>query len=286
VHGEHGQPIGTLYIDHVAAGAEHGLSSTVYNESYRPNDMDNYAGIRFEIDGEQWFISESHGEGRGEIDGAEAEAFAHVARTTMRLASLPFRLNRSRVRGLLEGLAASRTAAIVLDQDGRVSAVTSAAEVLFDDSSGVSDPRLLGLDPHDAAALEHVSDLARSRLAFAPRHSLLVRGRCHARPVLVNVFRIDGSGLDALPGTRLLLVLTYMGARDRVMAADPCRLFVLTPAEADVVVQFIEGSSILRIAARRRVVEATIREQMESVYPKTDVTRQANLVGPLKRLQR
>jgi hypothetical protein len=60
-----------------------------------------------------------------------------------------------------------RTVAIVLDQDGRVSAVTSAAEVLFDDRSGISDPRLLGLVPDNAPALDHVLDLAPARLAYA-----------------------------------------------------------------------------------------------------------------------
>ncbi len=201
----------------------------------------------------------------------------------MRVASLSARLDRSRAKGILEGFETSRTPAIVLDQTGRVSAITAAAAALFDGGFCVRDRRLRAADTDDAATLDAVAARACSSLVHAPLRSFLGHGRGHPRPVQIQASLTTGPGESG--GARLLFVLTHIGAQDRVLAEDLMRLFELTGAETDVVVQFTEDAGIPEIATRRRAAQSTVREQMKSINRKTDVSRQMDLIRLLARMR-
>ena len=275
--GESRMPLGGLFLDHVNVDGDVRRRSAVYNEFFRPNDMVNYAGIRFEIDGAPWYCAGARGESRGEIAGADASNFVRAANLAVRTVSLASRIEAARARDLLEGLEISRTAAILLDEQGRVSAVTTAAEAIFDEAFGVREGQLWAEVDKDAEALAQLTQFARARLPELPRRNFLLRGHGRTRPIQVSATRVLRSGLDALPRARLLLMLTPVGIQPRSRAEELCQRFGFTHAEADVASQFVNGRSIPEIAAERGVAESTIREQMKAIYRKTGVTRQVDL---------
>lgn len=278
IRGESAMPTGELFLDHINVDDQVRRSSAVYNEFFLPNDMVNYAGIRFEVDGAHWFCAAARGETRGVIDDQTAWKFVRMANTAIRSVSVASRLEATRAQGLLEGLEISRTAAILLDEEGRVSAVTSAAEALFDDAFGVRERQLWADVDKDAEALSHLTQYARTRLPELPRRNFLIRGHGRTRPIQISATRVLRSGLDILPRARLLLLLTQVGVQPRSRNEELCRRFGLTAAEADVACQFVNGRSIPEIAAERRVTESTIREQMKAIHRKTGVTRQVDLI--------
>lgn len=284
VHAENNMPLGSLYLDHIHADAAIRRNSTIYNELYGPRDMANYAGIRFEIDGQQWFCSASRGEAKGGIDGAEARAFVRAARTAMRSASVGARMERARVHGMLQSLEMAKLPAILLDETARVTDLTTAAGAFLDDEFNVREGRLQAAAAGDRAALEQLAAMARKRVSGGPA-TFIVYGRSHGRPIRIEASHVVGRGLDDLVGARLLLLLTDLGAGDRAFADEVSRRFRLSPAEADIVAHFAEGRSIKQIAARRHVAESTIREQMKSVYNKTGVHRQVDLLRLFNRLK-
>lgn len=88
----------------------------------------------------------------------------------------------------------------------------------------------------------------------------------HGRAGLV-LLRV--AGLRQLPG----------GARRRLQ-----RLFGLSEAEAQVTVQLAGGATLERIAAARGVSVDTVRAQMRSVFHKTGMHRQGELICAVGRL--
>lgn len=282
---EQRHPLNTLYLDHLAVSEEERTRSAVYNELYRPRRMAHYAGIRFNFGGEEWFCSASRGENKGVIQGAEADGFVRIARSAMQVAAMAARLQQSRANGMLEGLASSGAAAVVLDHEGRVSAVTPTAEQLFDTDFGVRNGVLWGAASDDAACLAGLAIAARSRLDVIPQKSVLIRGLGRRRPVLINATRIAGVGLDEIPGARLLLILSDLGRREAGTQVALCELFDLSPAEAEVASMIADGVEIPDIAAHRNVATSTVRMQVKNIFRKMDINRQVDLVRIIARLK-
>jgi DNA-binding CsgD family transcriptional regulator/PAS domain-containing protein len=280
-------PINTLFLDHRAVPDEERRRSAIYNELFVPRRMANYAGMRFDLDGsEEWFCFVMRSEQAGVIDGDDAKTFVRIARTAMNTASLATRLQTTRVSGMLEGLEASATAAVILDRNGRVRAVTPAAERIFGADLGVREGELWGANRDDAWVLSALVQAARNPDAPLARRRFLLRGQGRRRPVLVNISRVLGPALDALPGGRLLLVLSDLGAGDSAVVAELQSLFGLTAAEAQVAAAIFDGAEAADIARTRNVAETTVRKQISNIFRKLDVHRQVDLVRLLAGLRR
>ncbi len=58
-------------------------------------------------------------------------------------------------------------------------------------------------------------------------------------------------------------------------------LFDLTPAEARITGLLVEGQSVATIARAQAVTENTVRMHLKSVFAKTGVSRQSELVSLL-----
>jgi DNA-binding CsgD family transcriptional regulator/PAS domain-containing protein len=278
-------PISTLYLDHRAVDADERLKSAIYNEFYRPSRMANYAGVRFSLGGEEWFCSVSRSEEAGVIDGEDAANFVRIARTAMNTASLATRLQSTRVSGMLEGLDASGAAAILLDRHGRVTTVTPAAERVFAADFNVREGQLWSANREDGQVLGALVQAARDPETPLARRRFLVRGQGRRRPVLVNVSRVVGPVLDVLPGGRLLLVLSDLGAGESAGVTELEALFGLTAAEAQVAAAIFDGAEAADIARMRNVAETTVRKQIANIFRKLDVNRQVDLVRLLAGLR-
>lgn len=284
IRAENRTPLGTLFRDHVDVDNSVRHTSVIYNEFFRPNDMANYAGIRFEIDGASWYCCVARSEAAGGIDGAAADDFLRVAGAAMRSASFAARLDREHAAGILAALEAGRTAALLMDRDGLISHVSSAAADLFDDSFGVRGNRLWATNPETQAGFDQLQQMARSRV-IVPAAALKVERQSGSSSLQLQAARISGVGLDQLPGARLLLILSATGVTMWPLAEEARRRFRLTEAETDVVGQFAEGRTIDEIARRRNVAPSTIREQMKKIYTKTGVHRQVDLLRLLEQLK-
>lgn len=280
-------PLNTLFLDHRAVPDEERKRSAIYNELYVPRRMANYAGMRFDLDGsEEWFCFAMRSEQAGVIDGEDAANFVRIARTAMNAASLATRLQTTRVSGILEGLDASGTAAIILDRNGRVSAVTPAAERIFGADLGVREALLWSANRDDSDVIGALVQAARDPELPLARRRFLLRGQGRRRPVLMNVSRVLGPAIDALPGGRLLLALSDLGAGHSVVLAELEALFGLTTAEAEVAAAIFDGAEAADIARTRNVAETTVRKQIAHIFRKLDVHRQVDLVRLLAGLRR
>ena len=185
---------------------------------------------------------------------------------------------------MIEGLASADLAAVILDSDGRASVVTPQAEALFDKDFSARGGQLWASDPVSQSALADLSQRARR-----PDRSMLVPDvvihRPHGRrPILVQAVRVGATGLDALPGARLLLLLTDLDAPRRVKQDALRHLFGLSRAEADIAAQMALGLDAAEIVDKRKVALETVRAQIKTLFRKLDVHCQSEVVRLVARL--
>jgi DNA-binding CsgD family transcriptional regulator/PAS domain-containing protein len=222
----------------------------------------------------------------GDFDGADAALLARLAPHALRALQIHARLTRAESERDVFADAVNQLAlgAALLDEQGRVLRSSAAAEALLARGCGLSlsGGRLVAEHAQDAAAL-------RDAIARA------LAGRGSSRPALVQALRVrrsDGEGFLALlvrplpparsaEGSRAPALAVFFGEPGSAggLSPDALReLFGLTPAEAGLATRLADGLSLDAAADALGIARNTARAHLRSVFAKTGVTRQAELV--------
>lgn len=111
--------------------------------------------------------------------------------------------------------------------------------------------------------------------------SIPVAGSGIAAPLIAHVAPLRFSGLDIFTGAMSILYLTPLTHQSSPAPELLQALFDLTPAEARVASLLIDGKSVESITRVQSVSVNTVRTQLKSVFAKTGVERQSELVSML-----
>ena len=179
-----------------------------------------------------------------------------------------------------------RLPAIVLDQHGFVAEVNAAAEAVFDNDFRIKDRRLFVRDPAARALLKDAID----ELKTSPRRNPLatepiIVQRHDKLPVIVRTWRFDGAAQGSAQDVRALLTLNALGPKPGPPAAILARTFRLTPSEAKLASVIARGASPEIAARELKISRETARNQLKSVFAKTDTHRQSELVALLLQVE-
>ena len=179
-------------------------------------------------------------------------------------------------------LNAMRLPAIALDQEGFVAEVNAAAEAVFDNDFRIKDRRLFVRDPAARVLLKEAIDQLRAspRLNPMATEPIIVQRR-DKLPVLVRTWRFDGAAYLAAQEVSALLTLNALGPKPGPPAAILAKTFRLTPAEAKLACVIARGASPGIAARELKISRETARNQLKSVFAKTDTHRQSELVALL-----
>jgi DNA-binding CsgD family transcriptional regulator len=175
-------------------------------------------------------------------------------------------------------LNAMRLPAIALDKHGFVAEVNAAAEAIFDDDVKLKDRRLFVRDPKARALLKEAVDQLKTSLPLDPLATApIIVQRQDKLPVLVRTWRFDGATRLPAREVCVLLTLNVLEPKPGLPAAIPAKPFRVTPSEAKLACVIARG-----IAARElKISRETARNQLKSVFAKTDTHRQSELVAQL-----
>jgi DNA-binding CsgD family transcriptional regulator len=106
------------------------------------------------------------------------------------------------------------------------------------------------------------------------------------RPAFVaHLVPLRRAGLDVFSGAAQLFYLTEVGRGEAPSAAILEALFDLSPAEAKVTRLLLAGGTVAGIAASQGNRPETVRGQLKTVFAKTGVRRQAELIQLLGGIQ-
>lgn len=111
--------------------------------------------------------------------------------------------------------------------------------------------------------------------------SIPVRATNLAPAFVMHVVPLRGAGLDVFTGALSLVFITSIIPSTSPVPSLLQALFDLTPAEARTASQITEGKSIEQISSASGISPNTIRTHLKSVFQKTGVERQAELVSLL-----
>jgi DNA-binding CsgD family transcriptional regulator len=183
-------------------------------------------------------------------------------------------------------LNAMRLPAIALDQDGFVAEMNAAAETIFDNDVKIKDRRLFVRDPAARALLKGVIDQLQTspRLNPLATDPIIVQRR-DKMPVIVRIWPFDWAAHLPVQEVRALLTLNALGPKPGPPAAILAKTFRLTPAEAKLACVIARGASPGIAARELKISRETARNQLKSVFAKTNTHRQSELVALLLQVE-
>jgi DNA-binding CsgD family transcriptional regulator len=182
-------------------------------------------------------------------------------------------------------LNAMRLPAIALDQNGFVADVNAAADAVFDYNIKIKDRRLFIGDPDARVLIKEAIDQLKTQprlnsLAFEP----IIVPRTDKLPVIVRIWPFDGPHLP-MQEVRALLTLNALGPKPGPPAAILAKTFHLTPSEAKLACIIARGAPPDIAARELKISRETARNQLKSVFAKTDTHRQSELVALLLQVE-
>jgi len=183
----------------------------------------------------------------------------------------------------IAALNAMRLPAIAIDQHGFVADVNAAADAVFDQNINIKDRRLFVRNPDARTLLKNAVDQLKelSRLDSLALDPVIVP-RMDKLPVIVRIWPFEGP-----PGqeVRALLTLNALGPRPGPSAAILAKTFRLTPSEAKGACIIARGAPPDIAARELKISRETARNQLKSVFAKTDTHRQSELVALLLQVE-
>ena len=263
---------GTVLLEHDLVSAEERETMPVYRDLYTRHDLYWWASVCFNMRGDIWALSFLRSQAAEPFTAADATNLRRLPTLLSGLADL--RLAAARTRAdtavrLLEQVVGA--ALVVSDSDEIVSAGAGALDLLRTANLLTAQNRLV---PGFASSLRN----ARGAPVVIPRYA--------GRPILVEIVADSLESDTGFVGRHRLLSLRDLG---RDVEVDPALLrlaFGLTRAEAVLGMHLARGQTLRDIAATLGISVETARNQLKSIFAKTETHRQPDLVSLMLRMMR
>lgn len=251
-----------------------------YQEFCRNWRIGSFTAWTFDLGGQRWSYTLMGRPGAAARSGDAAYLrFIEAADRASLLASMT---EKVRSCGMAEGIEIGGRPALVLDHHGRVMFMTSSVERLLGDGLAIRQGRLHGRTAAADHAFRRLAVDAMSPAARPLRNFVVQRGQGR-RPLVAMPVHLRDHGLHGLSGARILLMLADLevGANGRSGAVG--QVFGLSPRECELAGHLMAGLPLLEAADVMGVTQNTGRQMLKTMFAKTGVRRQVELVALLAR---
>jgi DNA-binding CsgD family transcriptional regulator len=285
---ENPRPIRHLQRQHHGFLADLDLSSEqelatdpIYEVVLRPNGVAHSAGTTIALPhGDVLLFDVLRASSAGPF-GVTALAALDLHRPHLaRAALVSARLGLERARCTADALEALGLPGAVVTASGKALATNGLFEGLAPRVTTRAGDRLWIANPSVrepfAAALSAIHDRSPGRSFPLPGDD------AHAAAIL-HLVPLKRSALDIFSGAAAFIVATSLASTIEIPASALAGLFDLSPAEANVARRIVEGLSVANTSVRLQLAPATVRSHLKSIFAKTGVKRQSELVALLAR---
>jgi DNA-binding CsgD family transcriptional regulator len=243
-----------------------------------------WAGVGFYAGSALWALALQRTMREGPFEASELKALGSLPARLTETASLSKAVGQQVLSASTNALDLVRQPAIALDRQGHVIEINSAAAAIFGDELRIRNRRLFLRDRGANSAIEILVDRLRTTddteaFAAAP----IVVKRDVPPPLIIRVLPVDAAARSPFLGARAILVFTDLKIRPGPEPDLLRRAFNLTAAEARLAAVIATGVSTEEAAERLAIARETARKQLKSVFEKTGVHRQGELVALLSR---
>jgi DNA-binding CsgD family transcriptional regulator len=256
-------------------------ASDYYTELLRPRGLGWCVGTAIRSpSGDTLVFSIEKAHRKGPVPRAIAELLDELRPHLARAALLSGRLGLDRAKSTVATLEAVGLPAAALTAAGRViSANTGFLACEPGIRIGPGNTVQFASEGAQTLLMEAISSI--SQEVFAKGRSIPLRGTHLAAPCVAHVIPLRGVGLDVFAGALSVVYVTSVVPNSSPAPEVLQALFDLTPAEARTANMITAGRSIEQIALTSGIAQNTIRAHLKSVFLKTGVQRQAELVSLL-----
>ncbi|HXE23293.1 MAG TPA: helix-turn-helix transcriptional regulator [Roseiarcus sp.] len=255
-----------------------------YQEFLRPHKLGWFGAVKVGEGEDVWCLSIQRTIEQGPFQQSEIDRLAALSNELGGAAALARAFGFARIEAALEAFEASGSPAVVVDRLGEAVRVNRSAERLLGADLQIVRRRVVSSSRDATAALDralHALIWAGQGGAF---HPPVVLPRREGRPILAYPTRLPAIAGGAFAPGQACIVFVDLDARPKAPGEDLIAAFRLTPAEARLAARLLGEESLETAAARLGVSVETARNQLKSVYEKTETHRQAQLVALLARL--
>jgi DNA-binding CsgD family transcriptional regulator len=190
--------------------------------------------------------------------------------------------------GLMAAFNLFNCVAVLLDLKGRILRTNGAADGLIIEALNVQDGMLRAKVAANDISLQKLirSLTVRGIVAEAEPSGAIAILRRGKSPILIHSGRLPVLNEDPLRQARAVLMIVDPDAFHAPQMPDLRQLFALTTSEVAIAVALTNGHEVEEIARTRQVRPGTLRVQLKSIFLKTGVRRQSELIALLLRLSR
>jgi DNA-binding CsgD family transcriptional regulator len=277
----HSQPVGTAVLDSQILDVQRFRSSEFYNEWCRPQGFLSGASINLAASG-GWRATVMV-TGSDEDHAEKLKLLKVVAPHLCRAFQLNQVMHSSRSLGLgaMAALEHADKAAFVVTREGNARAVNGLAERILGMGDGlfIQNGRLVGGRMADTAAIDRAIANCERGLVESSGATFTVTRSAGRSPL--DLLCIPFPATEWWPGFEQNIALIFVTDRDAKLEQQTRRLrqrYGLTAAEAALAWEIARTGGRQSAAASRGVSVATARSQLTSIFDKTGVRRQAELV--------
>jgi DNA-binding CsgD family transcriptional regulator len=253
-------------------------NESFYRDILRPAGLGWCAGTSVRSpSGDTLVISVEKAYAKGPVERAVADQLDGLRPHLARAAVLSGRLGFERARTAVATLQMIGLPASAVSQEGRVIAANPGF---------ISSTTIVGIGAQDqvqfasqVAQTMFIEALSKPLSLSKTGRSIPISGTEHSPPLIAHVLPLRLAGLDVFAGAMSILLLTPITHQQRSPGPELLQaLFDLTPAEARITSLLIDGNSVTAISKMQSVSLNTVRTQLKSVFLKTGVERQVDLV--------
>jgi DNA-binding CsgD family transcriptional regulator len=254
-----------------------------YQEFLAPHGLRWYAGVKIACGDDLWAIALQRTIDQGPFSQEEKDELARISSRLSTGAAIARALSASAATGALEAFEMSGTAVVLLNRHGHVIKANPSAERLLVDDVRIVKGQLVARDTRATTALNR----AIHTLLWSPTGGLsapVALPRASRRPLLAYPARLSDSTANALADCQAMVLLIDPDAKSPTPEMNLRAAFRLTEAEARLARQLALGESLEKVADQFGIGKETARSQLKSIFTKTGVHRQGELVAVLAKL--
>jgi len=252
-----------------------------YQEFLAPLGLSSFAGIRVAAGDDLWCISLQRKATDERFSPNEKSKLATLSNSLSSFAAVSRALGFAASNAALEAFEIGGSAVLLINERGEVIRATAAAERLLRGGIRIVRKRLVSVDIDSTMALDralHNLLWTRSEAALSPPVALW---REAAMPLLAYPLKLANLASNPFAEGRALIVLVDPGRRSRPPEETLRGVFKLTTAEARLAARLAAGAELNDISQELGIAKETGRHHLKSIFTKTHVRRQAELVALL-----
>jgi DNA-binding CsgD family transcriptional regulator len=249
-----------------------------YNECFIPSGFKWWAGVSFLAGEALWGLSFQRSPKQGPFEPEDKWLLEELSKRLTVAATLSTVVGRVALTSATNALSLVHYPAIAIDRSGIVLDANAAAEGLFDSEIRVKDRRLVLREDEIQRRLESLIDKACKSSNIAALKPIVAtlprRGR-----IQISAFQVPDAAQNPFLGAAAILTIEFLKPRLESKAETLERLFALTPAETRLASIVGEGFSPAEAAEKLGVSRVTARNQLQSIFDKTNTHRQSQFVA-------